>query len=308
MAGQIALDSMSAGERRQMETGSYRFELGAYQCVSVSDGALNYPVESFFANVPRDEVEKALLQHDMSTDQITSPYTCLFIDTGEHRVMIDTGAGNLGVHAPQIFPSVDHSTTLTGKVPEHLRSAGIEPAEVDIVIITHAHPDHVGGTLEEDGGLVFANAQCFISRAEWDFWTSEAAVAKAPALMVNIARQNLEPLRDQLKIIDGDAEIVPGISTIATPGHTPGHIALSITSDGERLLHISDVVLHPLHFEHPEWKSVFDLEPENAATSMYRIADHAIEHQALVFAHHFPPFPSLGHLRKLDAGWQWQSI
>jgi glyoxylase-like metal-dependent hydrolase (beta-lactamase superfamily II) len=130
---------------------------------------------------------------------------------------------------------------------------------------------------------------------------SEAADGFTPAPMVDIARRNLEPMRDRLSLVDDGAEVVPGIRVVAAAGHTPGHVALSITSDGEQLLHISDVVLYPLHLEHPEWVPVFDILPEEAAASKHRIFDRAAEQQALVFAHHFPPFPNLGHVRKHDA-------
>lgn len=291
-----------------MNTGSYRFTLGGFHFISINDGTFNYPLESFFANVPREEVEEALRRRHLPTDRITTPYTCLFVDTGQHRVLIDTGAGNLGAAAQKMFPSVDHATTVTGTLLGHLKAAGIEPATVDTVIITHAHPDHVGGTLDEGGALVFANARYFVPRDEWEFWMSEAATRLAPALMVDIARRNLEPMRDRLSLVDDGAEVVPGIRVIASPGHTPGHVALSITSDDERLLHISDVVLFPLHLEHPEWVPVFDILPEEAAASKHRIFDYAAEQQALVFAHHFPPFPNLGHVRKHGAGWEWQPV
>ncbi len=137
---------------------------------------------------------------------------------------------------------------------------------------------------------------------------SEAAAAKAPAPMVDIARRNLAAMRDRLTLVDDGAEVVPGIRIIATAGHTPGHVALSITSDGEQMLHISDVVLYPLHLEHPDWVPVFDIMPEEAAASKHRIFDRAAQERTLVFAHHFPPFPNLGHVRKHGAGWQWQPI
>jgi glyoxylase-like metal-dependent hydrolase (beta-lactamase superfamily II) len=291
-----------------MDTGSFRFEIGEFECASISDGALNYPPESFFANAPLERVEEALRERNLPTAQIMTPYTCLFIDTGEHRVMVDTGAGNLGAHAAQVFPGLDHSTSVTGLLPENLRAAGIEPSEIDTVVITHAHPDHVGGTLDERGELLFSNARYFISEEEWDFWASEAATTKAPAVMVDTARRNLDPLEKRMTYVGDGSEIVPGVRAIATFGHTPGHIALSIASEGEQLLHVSDAVLYPLHLEHPEWTPVFDMLPEQASASKRRIFDRAAEDDAMVFAHHFPPFPNLGHVRKKEQGWRWQPI
>lgn len=291
-----------------MNAGSFRFEIGEFGCTAISDGALNYPPETLFANVPRERVEEALRRRDLPTAQVMTPYTCLFIDTGEHSVMVDTGAGDLGVHVDQVFPGLDHSTSVTGLLPENLRASGIEPSEIDTVIITHAHPDHVGGTLNEKGELVFSNAHYFISQEESVFWTSDAATTKAPAIMVETARRNLEPLEDRLTLIEDSSEVVPGIRAIATFGHTPGHMALSIASDGDQLLHVSDAVLYPLHLEHPEWTPIFDMLPEQASTSKRRIFDLAAEEDVLVFAHHFPPFPSLGRIHRREQGWQWQPI
>jgi glyoxylase-like metal-dependent hydrolase (beta-lactamase superfamily II) len=291
-----------------VDTGSFRFEIGEFECVAVSDGALNYPPESFFANVPLERVEEALRERNLPTSHIMTPYTCLFIDTGEHRVMVDTGAGELGAHAADVFPGLDHSTSVTGLLPENLRAAGIRPQEIDTAIITHAHPDHVGGTLDETGELVFSNTHYFISEVEWEFWTSDAATTRAPAVMVDTARRNLEPLKERLTFIEDSSEVVPGVHVVATFGHTPGHIALSVASGGEQLLHVSDAVLYPLHLEHPEWTPVFDILPEQASASKRRIFNLAAQENALVFAHHFPPFPNLGYVRKQEQGWRWQPI
>jgi glyoxylase-like metal-dependent hydrolase (beta-lactamase superfamily II) len=291
-----------------MDAGSFRFEVGEFECVSVSDGAFNYPPETFFSNVPLERVEEALRERNLPTAQVMTPYTCLYIDTGEHRVLVDAGAGDLGAHATRMFPGLDHSTSVTGLLLENLRAAGIEPSEIDMVIITHAHPDHVGGMLDEEERLVFSDARYFIMQEEWDFWNSDDSMAKVPTFMVDTARRNLDPLEDRLTFVGDISEIVPGVRAVATFGHTPGHMALSILSSGERLLHISDAVLYPLHLEYPEWTPVFDMVPEQASASKRRIFDLTAEENALVFAHHFPPFPNLGHVRKQEQGWRWQPI
>jgi hypothetical protein len=123
-----------------MGAGSFRFRVGEFECVSVNDGALNYPPESFFANVSLERVEEALRERNLPTAQIMTPYTCLFIDTGEHRMMVDMGAGDLGAHAADVFPGLDHSTSVTGLLRENLRAAGIEPSEIDTVIVTTPTP------------------------------------------------------------------------------------------------------------------------------------------------------------------------
>ena len=288
-----------------MITGYHRFRLGEFECIAVSDGSFNYPLESFFANAPRSQLEEVLRRKGLPTDYVSTPYTCLFVDTGAHRVMIDTGAGALGANASKFFPSVDHSTTITGNLLQNMQAAGVDAADVDTVVITHAHPDHIGGTLNEDGTLAFSTARYFIAREEWGFWMSEVAEQAAPAPMVAIARQALEPLRDRVSLIKDGAEIVPGIRAVATPGHTPGHLALSVRSADEQLLHISDTVLHPLHLEHPDWVPVFDAVPEQAAASKQRIFDRAVREKALIFAHHFPPFPNIGSVTGAEVGWNW---
>ena len=277
-----------------MNTGSYRFKLGAFECVSLSDGSLDYPLEYFFANVPIEQIQEALRQRNLPIDYITTPYTYLYVDTGQHRALVDMGAGDLGPR--------------TGRLLENMRAAGVEPAQIDTVLITHAHPDHIGGTLCNAGTPVYPNAHYHIWREEWDFWFSEAAFHTTPEMFVTVARKNLEPIRDQVSLVDRESEILPGIGVIPAAGHTPGHMVASISSGDEQLLYIGDAVLHPLHLEHPDWGPIYDFAPWQAAASKRRIFDRAAVEKSLVMGQHFPPFPSLGTVVKRGEGWQWQPI
>lgn len=272
----------------------YRFELGDFECVCISDGGYNYPPQNFFTNVSKDQVEELLRQKNLPTDYVWTPYTYLYVNTGEHRVLVDMGAGNL-------FPT-------TGKLLQNMQAAGIAPTSVDSVFITHAHPDHIGGTLDEEGNPVYVNAQYFIWKDEWEFWFSEAVPEKVPEQFITLARKNLEPIQDRMNLVDNESNALPGIHMIAAPGHTPGHAVVSFSSDGEELLYIGDTVLYPFHLDHLDWLSMYDILPEKADPSKHKIFDYAVEKNAWVIGQHFPPFPSLGHIAKKDDGWQWQPV
>jgi glyoxylase-like metal-dependent hydrolase (beta-lactamase superfamily II) len=273
---------------------SYRFELGDFTCVSLCDGGNDYAPERFFANVASELIAATLLEHDLPLDYVRTPYTYLYVDTGEHAILVDMGAGNL-------FPT-------TGRLVQSMEGAGIEPADIDIVAITHAHPDHIGGALDDSGGLVFDEARYYISRREWDFWHSDTAMSAAPEKFFTFARSHLAPMQGRVTLVEGEREIVPGVTAIPAPGHTPGHMIVEVSSAGEVLLYIGDTVLHPLHLEHPTWLPVYDILPEEAAPSKHRVFDWSADTGALVMGQHFPPFPSLGHILKKGDGWLWKPI
>jgi glyoxylase-like metal-dependent hydrolase (beta-lactamase superfamily II) len=277
-----------------MNVGIYRLKLGEFDCISISDGSINYPLGSFFANVPRKRVEEALRRLNLPTEYITTPCTCLLVNTNQHRVLVDTGAGS--------------TTASTGRLLRRIKMSGIRPEDIDIVIITHAHPDQIGGVLNKAGKPIYANAHYFICRDEYNFWTSEKSISRAPERHVICARKNLGVIRDQIILFEGEFEILPGVLMVAAPGHTPGHMLVSLSSGDEQFIYISDMVLHPLHLEHPDWISIYDIMPEEAATTKYDIFDRIVAEEAMVLGAHFTPFPSLGYIVKKKGGWQWRPI
>ena len=273
---------------------SYGFQLGDFECVALCDGGAEYAIESMVKNAPRDQVELYLQSQGLPTDRIATPYTYLYVNTGRQKILVDMGAGNL-------LPT-------TGRLLQNMESAGITAESIDIVFISHAHPDHVGGALHENKDLVFGNAQYLLWRKEWEFWFSEQAIQIVDQSFITFARQKLTPLQDRMVLLEQEEEVFPGVKVIFAPGHTPGHMVVSFTSRGEQIMYTADTVLHPLHLERPDWVPIYDILPEIANTSKHRIFDLAAQTNSLVLGQHFPPFPNLGHIRKQEAGWIWQPI
>jgi glyoxylase-like metal-dependent hydrolase (beta-lactamase superfamily II) len=290
-----------------MNTEIYRFKVGNFECMAVSDGSHTYappafppPATFLFANAPKERLEQVLREHNLHPEQWvewTSPYISLLVNAGKHRVLVDTGAGGLA-------PS-------TGRLLQNLRAENITPDDIDTVILTHGHPDHIGGNTDAQGKPTFPKARYVMWKDEWDFWTSEETESKLDEhvreVLLGFTRKNLPPIQSQLDLVDHETEIVPGIRAIAAPGHTPGHMVLTLSSGGEQLLYISDTALHPIHLEQPEWHAAVDFAPEQVVATRRRLLNRAAAEKALVLAFHFP-FPGLGHVVQKGEGWQWQPI
>jgi len=290
-----------------MSTDRYRFKVGSFECIAVSDGTHTYapptfppPATFLFNNAPRERLEQVLREHDIQPEQWVawvSPYICLVIDTGKHLVLVDTGSGGLDQN--------------NGKLLQNLLVEGIKPEDIDTVIITHCHPDHIGGNTDGESRSVFPDARFYMWKGEWDFWTSEQAEIMldehVKEVLLMYTRKNLPPIERQLNFVDIDMEIVSGIRAVEAQGHTPGHMALSVSSGDDQLLVVSDVVLHPIHVEQPGWCASVDFCHEEVVATRRRLLSRAADEKALVLAFHFP-FPGLGHVVQKGENWQWQPI
>jgi len=283
-----------------MNTNIYRFKVGTFECIAASDGVFGYPDYGLFVNAPKERLAETLRQYNIHPGEIMLSYTCLLINTGKQQVLVDTGEG------PRALPGV-------GKLFQNLQTVGIKPADIDTVILTHGHPDHIGGNTDAECKPAFPNARYIMWKDEWEFWTSEQAELQLKLeddlknILLTFARDSLPPIQSQLDLIDRETEILPGIRAIASPGHTPGHMVLAISSGGEQLLVISDTALSPIHLEQPDWYSDFDIKPEQAIAARHRLMDRAAAEKTLVFAFHFP-FPGLGHIFPKGEGRRWQPI
>jgi glyoxylase-like metal-dependent hydrolase (beta-lactamase superfamily II) len=281
-----------------MPEGSCAFSVGSIRCTVLSDGYAAYPAEWYFANVDPGQVRKALSDRKLPVEDVVTPYSCLLIESGRHVILLDTGAGP--------------GSRTSGAVLARLECAGLRPHNVDTVVLSHAHPDHAGGTVDDSGRPVFANARHVLTETEWSFWTGSRTDLRAMDVpddvrqqTVEAARRSLAALRFQAELINREVEIAPGVFAIPAPGHTPGHLALSVSSEGQHLLAIGDAALHPLHLEQPEWNNALDLAPDCASVTRRILLERAGKEQMRVMAFHFP-FPSVGRVEAHSTGgWRW---
>jgi glyoxylase-like metal-dependent hydrolase (beta-lactamase superfamily II) len=289
----------------------YKHRIGEVELIALSDGGLNYPTAMILGNVPAEGVAF----YNLPEKQMFIPYTILLIKRKDNLVLNDVGAGDLGNPGDGIFPGLDHTTSRTNLVVPSLEAAGIKPQDIDRILITHAHPDHIGGMFDAEGNLLFPNARYYVAQKEWDYWMSaDPAAVEAEALrkhlelLVNEARRAFNAIKDQVTLVQGSEEVVPGVRFEATFGHTPGHVLVSISAGDQQVYNISDVVVDPLFVEHPEWAPAIDMDAGQADTMRRRFYAKAAEENALVFAHHLGPFPNLGRIVKKHDSWQWQPI
>jgi len=303
LAGSATVADAEAPAGNMATPGIYRYKVGDYELTAIYDGIWYRPIASdFIRNAPFAEVEHALDQAFMPHDKLATPFTTLIANTGKRVVLLDTGTGG------QIAPSA-------GVFRNNLAAAGIDPKQVDTIVISHFHPDHINGIKDKDNALIFPRAEIMVPAPEWAYWMDDANLNAAQAdLKITFLNQRriFSDIAKQVTQFDPGKEVAPGIVTVPAPGHTPGHTVFAVHSGDQSLLVLSDTAQHPAVFaRHPDWQAMFDIDGAEAVATRKKLFDRAAADRMLVTGYHFP-FPACGHLIKTATGYEhvpveWQT-
>lgn len=278
--------------------GYYRTFVGDFEVTALSDGTINLNVDELLKGISKKDIKKALAYHHLSLPVETS-VTGYLVNTGSKLVLIDAGVG--GGNGPTL-----------GKLVSSLKAAGYQPEQVDEVLITHLHFDHVGG-IAAAGARVFPNAVVRAEQHDADFWLSADNMAKAPEGFkgfFEMAQKAIKPYAEagKFKPFSGNTELVPGIRAVVTHAHTPGHSTYVVESKGQRLVILGDLIhVGAVQFDKPKVAITFDSDSKNAIKQRLQTFDRIARDGDLAAGAHLS-FPGLGHLRKQGSGYVWLPV
>lgn len=269
--------------------GATRRQVGAFQVTALLDGYLDMPLETFLG-ADAEIAAKLAADRFQAVETRRSPVNAYLVNLGSRLVLIDTGA------ATAVGPTL-------GRLPATLAAAGLEPGQIDAILISHMHPDHIAGALTSESTAAFPNAELIVSEADYDYWHDDGHLGEAPGSakpFFQLARSVAEAYKGSLTRVSANAELFGSIRVVPLPGHTPGHIGFIIESDNEALFIWGDVIHHATYqFSRPDWSVVFDVDPQQAAATRQAILDRVVSERLLVAGMHLP-FPGFGHVRESD--------
>jgi glyoxylase-like metal-dependent hydrolase (beta-lactamase superfamily II) len=273
----------------------HRMKVGDAEVTVVSDGPLPLgPPKGTFTGASDEEIKKMLTDNFLSPDNIVLEQNSPIVNFGDKLVLFDTGMGT-----SKMFGAT------TGRQQKSMMEAGIKPEDIDAVVFTHAHIDHIGGVVDASGKVLFPNAQFYIAQSDFDYWTDEGKLGGQMKDFIVHARSNLLPVRDKLVFFKDGQEILPGVQAMAAPGHTVGHHIFMISSGGKSFAFLGDLTHHQiLLMEKPRMEFSYDTDPKQAAESRVRMLDMLAANKIAVMSYHYP-WPGYGHVVKTGEGFHY---
>lgn len=290
--------------RNDLPPAWYRFRLGEYEATVISDGRLplGKPEPAFPASSPQ-EINALLTGHFLPPDSATLEQNALVLNTGKQLILFDTGMGDSMGEAGKMFGPT------TGKLLQNMRAAGIQPEQIDLVVLTHAHCDHCWALIDAKGERNFPNAQVAISELDLKYWT-DSNNKRGPEFMaafIDGATKNLAAYRDRMIMVKDGQEVTGGVTALFAPGHTVGHHCYAISSGNQVMVNTGDLAHHQvLLLKKPNWEFAFDTDPKLSAQSRSRMLDRLATDKHAILSYHFP-WPGLGHVARNGEGYDWMA-
>ena len=280
--------------------GFYRYKVGTYEITVVTDGANTAALpDTFVLNMKKDDVNKALAAAFMEKNKLTIPYSPIVVNTGSKLVVMDTGTGE---------GNFERSKGAGGQFHSNLKAAGIDRNAVDVVIISHFHGDHINGLITPDKKPSFPNAEIMVPAAEWKYFMDDAEMGKQTSdRMKGVfagARNVFDALGRKVTQYEPGKEVAPGITSVATNGHTPGHNSHIVASGNSKVYVQADVTNLPALFvRNPGWHAFFDQDAKMAEETRRKVYDMLAAEKMMVQGFHYP-FPCLAHIEKVGTGYR----
>ena len=292
--GRLAISPAFAQKTADPAKGFVTYKVGGADVTALYDGIWEKPHDpAFIANASVDDVKDAMTKAGLPADFVSIPFTVVVVRSGGKTVLCDSGTGG------QVQPTA-------GKMMANMKAAGIDPATIDTILISHCHPDHIFGLMEKDTNKpVFPNAEIVISDVEYKFWTDPAVIDRLPEARKGLARriQAVFPTWKNIRQVSGEPEVAPGIRFVSAPGHTPGHRAFHLASGASELMISNDTAYVPaLVVANPGWHGQYDQDAATAEASRRKMLDRVIADKVMICGYHFP-FPGAGTVTKDGAGY-----
>ncbi len=274
-----------------------RFKLGSFEVTTFFDGAvqLDGPHPIFGQNVSAADVQKLARENFLPEKRMEIGFTPTLVRAGDNLVLFDAGNGDSTGRRPN-----------AGNLVSIMKHIGISPDDITHVVITHMHPDHIGG-LMEGGKPTFKNAAYITNASEFDFWTAKERLSGGTERTAKLVQSNVKPLSEKFSFIKAGDDIVNGITTLEAAGHTPGHMAVHVESEGDRLVLIADATNHHVvSLQRPDWHVRFDMDKQKAAHTRKNLLG-MIAADRIPFIGYHMPFPSVGYLEAKGAGFRYEA-
>ncbi|WP_417278826.1 MBL fold metallo-hydrolase [Celeribacter sp.] len=283
---------MVAALQNQQNAGWYRFRIGDLECTSVWDGYIHHSYDGLFPNADPEEMARLKVEYRLPIDYIPMDLNPVVVNMGDRLVLIDAGMGQYS----------DMFGDKMGRLLENMAAAGLDPADIDVVLMTHLHPDHSFGLRRPDMSAAFPNAEIHVSRQDWEEWTDAENLTRSDhkKAWTQGTLEALKPYEGKVKTFEIGDEVLPGVTSVSAAGHSSGQSAFVFESKGEKVMFTGDLAHHQVYDPiHPEWyfHMDFDSDPALGAQAKRDVFEKVCAEGIRYHGYHFP-FPGLGDLTK----------